>query len=263
MGLLERMEMLPWMAGALVMVLAFVFFAVSGILLVRRMVPHQKLRAHHDVAGFIYTNLGVLYGVLLGFTVLNVQQHFDAVRVFSEVEASYLAQLYRDAQVFSDKDRTAVREAIKSYGDAVVKVEWPSMMKKEIHLQANSMLLNIWDVYYQIQPSNKQQEIWYAESINKLNSLMAARLQRLMGGGESLSSEMWILLIVGALVMLAFLWFFSLENLAISILMASVLATSTAFLLFLIYSLDTAYSGQIAVPPEAFERVLESFQPHV
>ncbi len=91
---------------------------------------------------------------------------------------------------------------------------------------------------------------------------MAARLQRLMGGAESLSSEMWTLLVVGALVMLAFLWFFSLENLAISILMASVLATSTAFLLFLIYSLDTAYSGQLAVPPEAFERVLKSFQSH-
>lgn len=260
MDLFETLEALPWGLGALTFVLVFVLFAAVGILVVRRCVSHQKLREHHDVAGFIYTNLGVLYGVLLGFTVVNVQQHFDDVRLDSEIEASFLAQLYRDAQVFSEKDRIAIRKAIAGYGQTVIAIEWPTMTNKETSAAAKASLLGIWDAYYAVEPATKQQEIWYAESVGKLNSLMGARLQRLMGGTESLSFEMWTLLVVGALVMVSFLWFFGLENLTTHLLMAGILAMSMAFLLFLIYSLDTAYSGQVKVPPEAFERVLKSFE---
>ncbi len=258
-AIFDRLEDYSWVVGALVLMLIFVLFAVAGILVVRVFIGHRSFHMHHEVAGIVYTNLGVLYGVLLGFTVVNVQQRFDAVQKTTEVEAAYLAQLYGDAEVFAEKDRLKIRKRLQAYAEIVVNVEWKVMEQNQTVMPVRKTLEDLWDAYYNINPETKKQEIWYAESVTKLNNMMSARLERLMGGMESLSSEMWTLLIGGALVMMGFLWFFGLDSLTTHILMSVILAGCTAFMLFLIYSLDTAYSGSVSVQPDAFERVLKFF----
>ena len=102
--------------------------------------------------------------------------------------------------------------------------------------------------------------MWYAESITKLNELVNARLARLLGSEESLGPHTWTFLIFGGIMMVTFVCFFGLESLMSHILMIVTLATATAFLLFLIYSLDTAFTGEISIEPEALERVIHSFR---
>jgi len=46
------------------------FVAVTGALLVRRWAPVEVLERHNEVAGFIYSVIGVMYAVLLGFTAI-------------------------------------------------------------------------------------------------------------------------------------------------------------------------------------------------
>ena len=46
--------------------------ATAGALLVRRWVPVEVLERHNEVAGFIYSVIGVMYAVLLGFTAIIV-----------------------------------------------------------------------------------------------------------------------------------------------------------------------------------------------
>lgn len=259
MHLFHLLESIPWVAGAVAAVATFILFAVAGLLLVRKTVKTSNLRAHHDVAGFVFANLGVLYSVLLGFTVVNVQQRFDKIKETSQIEASYLSELYHDAEVFAETERRAIRLAIKSYAESVVTEEWGAMTNGKPNIQTVKALRSIWKAYYNTNLSTKKQEIWYAESISKLNQLMSTRLTRLMGGEESLGSEMWTLLILGGIVMVSFIWFFGLESVLSHALMASILAASTAFLLFLIYSLDSAFSGTVSIPPDAMNRVLLSF----
>ena len=255
----EYLENYPWAYAAIILSAMFVIFAIVGILIVRNTINRKSLKENHDVAGFVFTNLGVLYAVLLGFTVVNVQQRFDKIKDVAEQEAGYLSALYRDSEVFSEKNRHEIRESIKTYCFSALNEEWASMAHGESHPNTEKAFKNILKAYYKVEIANRKQEVWYSESVSKLNELMSARLARILGSRESLGSEMWTLLILGAVVMVAFIWFFSIESLTSHILMASVLAVSTAFLIFLIYSLDTAYSGNVSIPPEALQRALDNF----
>lgn len=260
MGIIKYIESLPWMFGAFIMVAAFVLFTIIGILCVRKTINQKSLKAHHDVAGFVFANLGVLYAVLLGFTVVNVQQRFDKIKETTQIEASYLAELYRDAGVFSDKDKRLIQDALKKYAEKVVYDEWPLMATGVANHNKIDSLKDIWAAYYNVDTTTNKQEIWYSVSINKLNELLNKRLSRLLGSKESLGAEMWTFLILGGLTVVTFIWFFTIESLTSHLLMASLLAATTAFLLFLIYSLDTAFSGQVSITPEAMENVLHSFE---
>lgn len=258
--MMEYIEALPWIFGAIFIVVIFTLFSISGIFLIRRILPFHNLKAHHDVAGFVFTNLGVLYAVLLGFTVVNVQQRFDKLNQIVEVEAGYLAELYRDAEVFPQSNRQEIRNAIRSYGQSVIEDEWPSITSGVENPKTIEAQKKIWDAYYKITPSTNREIAWYTESISRLNLLMTVRLSRVLGVEGSLGAEMWIMLVLGGAVMVAFLWFFGLDSIKTHMLMSAILAASIAFLLFLIYSLDTAFSGSISIQPEAFSRVLQLFQ---
>lgn len=255
----QLLDNFSWVSGTLIVVAVFIVFAVAGMMIMRQSVNTSIFKAHHDVAGYVFTTIGVLYSVLLGFTVINVQQRFDQVKNDTRVEASYITQLYRDSEVFSDKDKKTIQSAIVAYTMSVINEEWKSMSNGQPNMNTINLLDKIWLAYYAVELTNKKQELWYAESIEKLNQLMSARLSRIIGGEESLGNEMWSFLILGGLSIVIFFWFFHVENLNSQILMISMLAASIAFLLFLIYSLDTVFTGGVSVPPDAFNRIVDTY----
>lgn len=259
MIIFEQLESFPWIVGTLITVLFFVAFTVIGIFLVHKYISLKTLRAHHDVAGVVFANIGVLYAVLLGFTVVNVQQRFDSIKQTTRTEAIYLAELYEDVEIFPQKNRDHIRRMIKDYGNSIVEDEWSSMASGMGNTRTSKALKKVWSAFYELEPNDNKQKTAYAQSIARLNNLMGARLTRLLGSEELLGSEMWTLLILGAFVMMGFIWFFGLENLTSHIVMGAVLAATIAFLLFLIYSLDTAFIGGVSIPPEALKKVLQSF----
>lgn len=259
MNIFSHLGALTLEAEAIYLILTFTLFAIIGVLIVRKVTHREKLKEHHDVAGFVFTNFGLLYAVLLGFTVVIVQQRFDKIKEVTQLEASYLSELYRDAEVFSQKDREAIRNSIKKYAEYVLKEEWELMRTNARSANSVTPLENLWKSYYAVNLSQKTQEIWYAESVNKLNGLVNTRISRLLGSEESLGPHMWTFLIVGGMMMVTFVWFFGIESLTSHILMITTLASATAFLLFLIYSLDTAYVGEISIQPELLTEVLTSF----
>jgi hypothetical protein len=83
---------LPLSVLALLVVGLPVLLAVVGLLLVRSRVPHPRLQPHHDVAGYIYSGLAVLYAVLLAFVVIIVWEQFN-FRVTSELFVGVLRRV--------------------------------------------------------------------------------------------------------------------------------------------------------------------------
>jgi hypothetical protein len=72
---------LPLSLLALLVIGLPVLLAVVGLLLVRSRLPHPRLKPHHDVAGYIYAGLAVLYAVLLAFVVVIVWQQFNTTDI--------------------------------------------------------------------------------------------------------------------------------------------------------------------------------------
>lgn len=260
MHLLKYIESQPWAIGATILVSLFVAIAILVVLSVRYYIPPTTLKKHHDVAGFVFTNLGVLYAVLLGFTVVTVQQRFDKTKESIEIEASYLAEIYKDAEVFPQVHKAEIQNAVKAYSQSIVSEEWELIANKQTSPATIKALNRVWQAFYQMDPKTQKEAIWYTESINKLNQLVQTRMTRILSCEESLGSEMWSLLILGGIIITGFITFFGIDNSLTHSLMAAILAASTAFLLFLIYSLDTAFNGSISASPAAIQKVLETFK---
>src|SRR3954451_19888904 len=76
------------------------------VLLVRRLVPHQTMARHNDVAGFVYATTGVTYAVILAFVVIAVWENDDAAEGVATGEANALGAMYRLAGDFPAAEQT-------------------------------------------------------------------------------------------------------------------------------------------------------------
>lgn len=211
------------------------------------------------MAGFTFGIIGVLYSVILGFTVINAQNRYNDVVQNIHTEAVVVADLYRDAAFFPEAGRDAIRKSLRNYVDYVVKVEWWLPVEKNVPIKTQRVMEEIWKSYYSVDLQNEKMNIWYNESIGKLNVFMNARLSRQFNSWEHLGDMMWSILIIGGLVTICFMFFFGLENIRTHMLMTALLAGYLSFILFLVFSLDHVFKGPQGVKPTALEQVATLF----
>src|SRR5215210_4904618 len=99
--------------GILVVSLALLI-AVAGLLLVRRLTSVNLREEHNDVAGFIYSVLGVAYAVVLGFVLISVWERYEEASQRADQEAAALVAVYFHADVLADSDRRQIQQLAKS-----------------------------------------------------------------------------------------------------------------------------------------------------
>lgn len=253
---MSLLESPSWIISALLVVVPTILICTGILLLVRKWIPVQDLKANHDVAGFTLGIVGVLYSVILGFTVVNVQNRSNEVAQTIHTEAISIADLYREAGFFNVEGRDAVRASLREYVQYVIQKEWGQPKSKKMNLNAQKIMEKIWSSYYQVNVADEKTKIWYEESIGKLDGFLNARLARQFSSWEKLGGMMWTILISGGLITICFMYFFGLERLRAHIIMTALVAGYISFMLFLVYSLDHVVQG---IHPIVYDQVLELF----
>ena len=248
-----------WVLPSLVVVGPSVAVFLIVLLLIRRKVSAETLRKNHDVAGFTFSIIGVLYSVILGFTVVSSQERYNDVERTIHTEAFMLADLYRDAAFFPPEGRDSIRAHLREYVNYVIQEEWWLPPQKDIRFKSHDIMEQIWRSYYNIDLQNEKMTIWYTESISKLNSFMNASLARNFSSWDNLGSMMWTLLIVGGIITVCFMFFFGLENLQSQMIMTALLAGYLSFMLFLVHTLDRVFEDPAGIKPTAFEQIQTLF----
>lgn len=248
-----------WVLSSLLVVIPSILIFMGVVWFVRKKVSGEILRKNHDVAGFTFSIIGVLYSVILGFTVISAQDRYNEVLQTIHTEALTLADLYRDAALFPKESRDAIRSNLRAYVTYVIEEEWSAPIEKRIRIQTQEIMEKIWHSYYGIELLNQNMSIWYTQSISKLNDFINARLSRQFSSWEHLSDMMWSLLIVGGIITVCFMCFFGLENMRSQMLMVALLAGYLSFILYLVYSLDHVFEGSQGIKPTALEQVFSLF----
>jgi hypothetical protein len=247
-----------WVLSSCLVVVLCIIISLWALWKVRKAFSVRELKKSHDVVGFTFGILGVLYSVILGFTVINAQDRYNTVLETIHTEAILLADLYQDAAYFAAEDRDAIRLSLRQYIDHVVKEEW-WIKAKQINPRSRDFIKNIWDSYYRVALHSEKEKIWYSESIAKLNNFMNARLARQFTAWEHLGAMMWTLLIIGAVIVICFMFFFGLENMRSHMILTALLVGYLSFMLFLVYTLDHIFTGPQALKPTALEQVYNLF----
>ncbi|MES2273970.1 MAG: DUF4239 domain-containing protein [Chlamydiota bacterium] len=248
-----------WIVSSILVMFPSILFCLIILWIVRKTFSIHELRKNHDVVGFSFSIIGVLYSVILGFTVISAQSRYNEVLQTVENEAIMLADLYRDAGLFAPEEKQAIRTSLRNYVDYVIKKEWWQPIERKIRMETQDVMEKIWKSYYDITIRDEKTKIWYAESISKLDNFMNARLSRQFSSWQHLGTMMWTLLIVGAVVTISFMYFFGLESLHVQMMMTALIAGYLSFMLYLVFSLDNVLKGPEGIKPDSLEQIYALF----
>lgn len=134
-----------------------VALAWVGTVLLRRLTTAPKDDRHNEVAGFIFATVGVLYAVLLAFTVIIVWEQYLAAENAVSQEAAALITVAHDASSFPEPERSQVYDQLRAYAQFVINEEWRTMdeatLEHEESTGAVAAINTMWSVYRSLPPA--------------------------------------------------------------------------------------------------------------
>lgn len=231
--------------------------SVGGLVIFRKAVSHTRLENANAVSGTVFQLAGVLYAVLVAFVVVVVWEQFTEAEDASGQEATAVADLLRDSAALPAESRAAIEQSLLAYTRTVVDDEFPAMHRGEPVVEQSEELSDVWQTYLSIQPETRNEIAFFDHAIGRLNDLGAARKMRVSTGEASVPGELWVLLVGGGGVMMAFTFLFGTRDLLLHCLAVGLTSALLAFVLYLIFALEHPYVGDLSVQPDAFVDVLE------
>src|SRR6516165_10551538 len=92
---------------------------------VRVLVPLERLKQNHEVAGFTFGVIGAFYGLLLAFVIVAAWERFDRAEAEVQGESVALASLYQLSKGFAEPAATRLQMAVRAYTHKIIDEEWP------------------------------------------------------------------------------------------------------------------------------------------
>ena len=237
-----------------------VLLALTGLILVNRLVPEKRRSSSNVGDGLIFRPLSGVFGILIGFTAFLVWQQYYTAHVTAQREASELAAIYWHAEELPNSERQQVQELVRSYAHVVIEEEWPLMGQGQESKKA-------WDIVDKLrrnvdgfEPSTTTEETLHARQVTLVDDLLNDRRLRLLQSHEGLPPVLWTVLLSGTLLLVGYTYFFGLPDFRAHLLMVAILTAFIVTVLFTIKSLEYPFSGDMRVEPSAFELVLNRFE---
>jgi hypothetical protein len=244
---------------AIVVVPTFVAMALQA--LIHRWVGVDRLVKNNEIAGFKFATVGVIYAVLLAFTVIAVWEKFSAAEAAVDQEAASIAALLRYSEG-AEPEAVRLRAAIAHYGKTAVESEWPAMAAESESHETTEALNEVYETALALNRVATRDTADMAEVFTQIDHITASRRLRLHLATGLVPSVVWISLFAGASLTVAFTLFFGSENLTAQMLMTGILSALVLLGLVVIISIDHPFTGAVHIAPDPIENVLADFRPH-
>ncbi len=242
--------------------LVIIAFAVACFVALHALLQHrlhsEVLRRHNDVAGYLFSVVGVLYAVLLGFVVVVVWEKYDTTVANVEDEVAAAADLYHSVDAFPTADRVKIRGDIIRYADIVVHVEWPDMARDvDVNDRAANVLEDASFRINRFSPTDWRGASAQQAAIANTQRLCDARRQRLIRTEPSVPMVLWFALVAGALAVVSFCYIFGVENRPAQLLMTAILVGLIAILFVVIGEFAGPFSGSVSISSDGWVYMLQ------
>ena len=117
-----------WLVLALVLVVSILIGAAS-IWLAHRTLPKEISEGHNGALSPFLTCVGLVYGALLGFTIVVAWEQFSSAEANVSNEASTLTTMYRQTVGMPVPEQTRMRQLLRNYTTAVAGPEWEKAVR--------------------------------------------------------------------------------------------------------------------------------------
>ena len=247
-----------WLSGIL-LVGGATLLAMSGTVLVRRLVSLDSLSANNEVAGFKFATLGVLYAVLLAFAVVIVWEKFNDAENAVAQEAGAATAIYRLADGIGAESRTALRETLTGYLKAAIDDDWPAMERGGASPAVTRALNGVYAAVLTFAPADRRDAALLSEILRQLDTVTQVRRSRLVMASGIVPGVVWLVLFGGAVVTIGFTFFFGTENLCAQTMMTGALSVLIFSGLLTIIAIDHPFAGTVRVRPDPLAMVIDDF----
>ena len=244
----------------ILLLILFTALAMLGPLLVRRRVALERLRINNEVAGFKFATIGVLYAVLLAFVVIIAWERFHDAEKALAAEAGSAATVYRLAEGLGAEAAVAVRSGMSAYLKSVLDEDWPAMAAGHSHPATSRALSAVYHEVVHYRPADLHDADLQEDLLRELDRLTEARRERLVMAEGTVPGAIWFVLFLGALLTLAFTFFFGTPNVVTQSLMTGVLAALIFSAILVIIAIDRPFTGAVTVSQESIRAVLADAQ---
>jgi hypothetical protein len=247
----------PLWLSAILVVGVPTLLATLGPLVIRRFVSLKTLSANNELAGFQFATVGVTYAVLLAFAVFVVWEKFSDAESNVAQEAGAAINIYRLAQGIEAEPAGALRTGLIAYLETAIAEDWPAMEKGKGSLATTRALGSLYAIVLGYKPGDQRGAAVLTEILRQLDLVTEARRARLVKASGAVPGIVWLVLFGGAVITVAFTFFFGSENLRAQTTMAAALALLIFSGLLVIVAIDHPFAGLAKVEPEALSLVLE------
>jgi hypothetical protein len=234
--------------------------AVAGLYLVRKKYPPEVLKENHEVAAIIFNAFGLLYGVVVAFTVFVTWSGYDDATKNLQLEADAALDISHSAKAFPDPARTVIQQGLLDYLNSVYTDELNRMSSGDISIYSSDSLRKLIAVFNRMDEKSAPNRELYMESLKRLSNLAQYRRLRIFAGNNSVPLTVWLVLLGGGLITVVYTYLFGTKNIKAQYLMISALTVTTASILFLIYTLDHPFTGASKVSTKPLREAIEVTQ---
>lgn len=256
--MLWLLQVPPPVLGAL-WVAAIVGISVGGLILFRKLVPHTRFENANAVSGTVFQLGGVLYAVLVAFVVVVVWEQFGDAQDATSDEATAITDLLRDSAALPAEAQQEVQQNLLAYTRYVVDEEFPRMRRGETVDEQSDQLTAVWESYLKVQPETRNQIAFFDHAIVRLNDLTADRKMRVSTGDAQVPGELWVLLLGGGGVIMAFTFLLGTRDLLVHCVAVGLTAALLGFVVYLIFALEHPYVGGLSVSPTPYVNLLKDW----
>jgi hypothetical protein len=261
MSWMHAVTRLPLFANLAIVIVVSVVVAWLAVRLVRRAWPRRELEGSNEMVGLTYAVFGLIYGVLLAYTIVVAWEKFDETEKDAAREATILSELWRNAEAFPAETRAAVHLDLLGYAQSVEEDEWPAMAARGTGAPRTQELYErLWTLSYAIEPQTKGQEAFFTQYLERMNELSSARRLRIMYSTNEVHEILWLVLVIGSVLTVSYTLLFTAKRVWMHTAITAAIMLVALLGLLVIISLQYPFTGDVSVKPEAFHDLANSFR---
>jgi len=250
----------PLSVSVLIIVALSAVMPWLAVRLVRRVWPHPAFKENHELVGFTYSVYGLIYGVLLAFTIVVAWQRYEETEKLVLHETTLLSDLWRDSVVFRPWVRDYIQKDLTAYAQSVVDDEWPAMAARgKAHPKTEEIYEHLWAITYVFEAKTQIREHYMSHYLGVMNDLGATRRLRILHSRMEVHSVLWLVLLIGAVPTVAYPLLFSNRHAWVQVVIMGCIMLIVMLGLLVTLSLQHPFSGEVRIQPEAFRQLLDSF----
>ena len=247
-----------WLLLALSLVAA-VLVGAASMWLADRTLPKPVPTGHNGALSPFLTCVSLVYGALLGFTIVVAWEQFSSAETNVSNEASTLTTMYRQTVGMPVPEQTQMRALLRKYTKAVEGPEWENAIHTGSGTEtARDALNEMYRVLGSEQSSVESNPI-SQKYLDKVDTLASERNQRILDAKPRIPGLLWTGLLFGGVLLLGLGGFMRLGSVRAHLVLLSGVAVLLGLLLFIVYWLDHPFGNQLGVTSEPFEQSLLVF----